>query len=110
MQARSEVHRQRAVHDVILIGISTVLQDDPKLTVRLEEHGFCQPLGAVVDTCARLPLSSHLVKKRAEELTLSTAGLQGPDDLRQTVISSISELRKSGVSVVQIPLTSQTKR
>lgn len=105
-QARSEVHRQRAVHDVILIGISTALQDDPKLTVRLEENDYCQPLAAVVDTYARLPLSSYLVEKRAEEITLYTAGLQVPGKMKQAVLSRISELKKRGVRVVQIPLDS----
>lgn len=59
--ARERVHQMRHLHDVVLVGIGTVLADDPELTVRLEGE-WKQPVRVVVDAGARLPLESKLVQ------------------------------------------------
>jgi 3,4-dihydroxy 2-butanone 4-phosphate synthase/GTP cyclohydrolase II len=51
-------HRLRSFHDAILIGIGTVLADDPHLTVRLAEGDHPQPV--VVDSRLRLPAAARL--------------------------------------------------
>ncbi len=51
-------HRLRSLHDAILVGIGTVLADDPKLTVRLVEGDSPQPV--IVDSRLRLPASARL--------------------------------------------------
>ncbi|MEN5144811.1 RibD family protein [Brevundimonas diminuta] len=43
-QARLQGHRLRAAHDVILVGVETVLADDPELTVRLPSNLLPSPL------------------------------------------------------------------
>ncbi|MCI0695594.1 bifunctional diaminohydroxyphosphoribosylaminopyrimidine deaminase/5-amino-6-(5-phosphoribosylamino)uracil reductase RibD [candidate division KSB1 bacterium] len=58
-QARRLVHRWRWQNDAIMVGIGTVLADDPQLTVR-EEPGQ-QPRRIIVDTNLRLPLSAKLL-------------------------------------------------
>jgi diaminohydroxyphosphoribosylaminopyrimidine deaminase / 5-amino-6-(5-phosphoribosylamino)uracil reductase len=60
--ARRLVHELRAGHDAVLIGIETALKDDPELTVRLAGFEGYQPARIVLDTHARLPLSSKLVQ------------------------------------------------
>lgn len=52
-------HHLRASHDAILVGIGTVIADDPRLTARLVEGKNPQPI--IVDTHLRFPLSARLL-------------------------------------------------
>ncbi|WP_306118713.1 MULTISPECIES: bifunctional diaminohydroxyphosphoribosylaminopyrimidine deaminase/5-amino-6-(5-phosphoribosylamino)uracil reductase RibD [unclassified Roseitalea] len=63
--ARAQSHVLRAEHDAVLIGIGTALEDDPELTCRLPGMEDRTPRRIVVDTDARLPLSSQLVETAA---------------------------------------------
>jgi len=58
-ESRDLVHRWRAEHDAIAVGIGTALADDPLLTARLD--GARQPKRVVFDSQARLPLHSQLL-------------------------------------------------
>jgi 3,4-dihydroxy 2-butanone 4-phosphate synthase/GTP cyclohydrolase II len=51
-----QTHRLRAAHDGILVGIGTILADDPRLTVRLVDGPQPQPV--LVDTHLRTPASA----------------------------------------------------
>ena len=66
--AREEVHRTRAAVGAVMVGINTVLQDDPLLTCRIP--GGRNPLRVVCDSGLRTPLDSALVKTAAEVPTL----------------------------------------
>ncbi len=60
--ARAEVHRLRAGHDAIAIGIETALIDDPWLTVRYVDTPGTPPVRVVFDRHARLPFDSRLMQ------------------------------------------------
>lgn len=60
--AREAVHRLRADHDAVLIGVETALADDPELTVRLDGHNGPQPARVVLDSRQRLSPDSRLAR------------------------------------------------
>lgn len=68
--ARQEANRLRAGFDAILVGIGTVLADDPQLTVRAQSVRV-PPRRVVLDSDARLPLSSRLLADPAPVLVLA---------------------------------------
>lgn len=69
--ARAQGHRLRASHDAILVGVETLLADDPELTVRLGEEGrdVAQPLRMVLDSRLRTPSSAKVASGNALILT-----------------------------------------
>jgi GTP cyclohydrolase II len=63
-------HKLRAAHDAILVGVNTVISDNPYLTVRLAEGR--SPLPIVLDSHLRLPLNSNLLKNNLPPLIATT--------------------------------------
>ncbi len=61
-EARAEVHRWRAQHDAVGVGMGTVLADDPALTVRDAKAPRVPPLRVVFSRSGRLPVTSVLAR------------------------------------------------
>jgi diaminohydroxyphosphoribosylaminopyrimidine deaminase / 5-amino-6-(5-phosphoribosylamino)uracil reductase len=59
--AMREVHLLRASHDAIMVGVGTVLSDNPQLNVRLQGLEDRSPVRVILDSNLRLPLTSKLV-------------------------------------------------
>ena len=69
-EARAVGHELRARLMGIVVGIGTVLADDPSLTCRIEGREVRQPVRVVVDSQARLPLDSRLATTAREFRTV----------------------------------------
>lgn len=69
-QSRLQGHHLRASHDAILVGVQTVLADNPRLTARIAGQDPRQPLRVVLDSQLRTPASSHLAN---DALIVTTA-------------------------------------
>lgn len=67
-EARTHVHKQRNHYRAIMVGVGTVLADDPLLTCRLE--GGRNPIRIICDTSLRTPLSSQIVQTAKEVPTI----------------------------------------
>lgn len=74
-QAREHVHYVRSQVDAILVGISTILKDDPKLTVRLPtktspQTSLRQPVRVILDSTLRIPQSAQVLRWMVENPTV----------------------------------------
>ena len=63
-ESRLDVHHYRNTNDAILVGVNTVLADNPRLTTRLPTGGK-NPIRIVLDSSLRTPADSHLINDGA---------------------------------------------
>lgn len=68
--AREDVHYYRHEHDAILVGIQTVLYDNPRLTTRLD--GGRNPVRVILDTHLRTPVDANIVTDEKAETWIFT--------------------------------------
>ena len=109
--ARLEGHRLRAAHDAILVGVETVLADDPELTARLPGRPVDQPLRVVLDSRLRTPAtakvasgSDSLILTAVSPAAIGTAVVEQVEveDGRPSVAACLSVLSRRGVTSVLI--------
>ncbi len=100
-EARRQAHTIRDQSDAILVGIGTVLYDNPLLTVRLHDEetgagGPSHPLRIVVDSYARTPVDSAMLAPDAPgDTIIAVSNLANPE--------RIEALRATGADVLAVP-------
>ena len=99
-EARSQAHRLRADVDAVLVGIGTVLRDDPQLTARLGSDPVQldprQPLRVVVDSRLRIPLRAAVLQRQEDAHTVIATTRLAP-------LKKIERLQASGIDVLIMP-------
>lgn len=92
-ESMTMTHQIRTLCDAILVGIETVLADDPKLTVRLVPGRSPQPI--VLDTRLRMPLAAALVRRSdVSSWVVSSDGTNG---------KRARDLTRAGVRILSCP-------
>ena len=93
-QARTHVQELRHQNDAILVGVGTVIADDPLLTDRSGHPRRRRLLRVILDSCLRLPIESRIVKTAEGDVLLLCSFAEEKKKV---------ELQKQGIRVQQLP-------
>jgi len=81
--SRQFVHEIRHAVDAIMVGIGTVLKDDPQLTTRLEGRETKDPLRIVLDTNLSIPEKARMLHLSSDSGILIVCGDSAPSEKRK---------------------------
>ncbi|HDR13886.1 MAG TPA: bifunctional diaminohydroxyphosphoribosylaminopyrimidine deaminase/5-amino-6-(5-phosphoribosylamino)uracil reductase RibD [Desulfobacteraceae bacterium] len=95
-RSRHLVHRLRDRVDVVMVGVGTVLADNPRLTVRAVRRANPQPYRVIVDSNLRTPKEAAVVACGDPERTIIAVGKGAPRVRRR-------EFSDAGVELVECP-------
>lgn len=97
-ESRTKVQTLRAQHDAVMVGIQTVLSDDPRLTVR--DVPGRSPIRVIVDSKLRLSPTAQLVQT-AREISTCVVTTQGAP------VAAEEALDQAGIRVIRVPPTAE---
>jgi diaminohydroxyphosphoribosylaminopyrimidine deaminase/5-amino-6-(5-phosphoribosylamino)uracil reductase len=97
-ESRTRVHQLRGQHDAVMLGVNTVLADDPRLTVR--DVPGRSPIRVVIDSKLRLPTTSHLAQTALQTPTCVMT-TQAATEAAENALAAL------GVRVVRVPATAE---
>ena len=98
-QSRRFAHRLRSRHDAVLVGVNTVLKDNPRLDVRLVRGR--NPVKIILDSRLRTPLTARLLQKDAKRTIIAVTHQASPRRIKQ--------FEKLGVRILALPGDRQGK-
>ena len=100
-KSRQTTHRLRSRADGIMVGIKTVLEDDPALTTRLEDESENRdPIRIIVDSKARLPLNARVINVDSRVPVIVAVTENAPAE-------KCEALRDKGIEVLALPSENQ---
>jgi len=95
-ESRAVVHRLRDRYDAILVGVGTVLADNPSLTTRLPGGGGKDPVRVVLDSRARTPADAQIITQPSQAPTIIVTTSAAPRE-------KLRQLSDAGAQVMQLP-------
>lgn len=95
--ARQQVHEMRHASDAILVGVDTVIRDDPGLTTRLEGKTGKDPLRIVLDAGLRIPETAKMLTQESTADTLVVTAANPPNNEKKARLAS------KGVRILSLP-------
>jgi diaminohydroxyphosphoribosylaminopyrimidine deaminase/5-amino-6-(5-phosphoribosylamino)uracil reductase len=91
-KSRAHVMRLRAQSDAIVVGVGTVVADDPSLTIRIGQR-VSSKRRIVLDPTARMPLTSKLVSDAYRSSTVVVSSLEAPADRIEALEKLVKVMR-----------------
>jgi diaminohydroxyphosphoribosylaminopyrimidine deaminase/5-amino-6-(5-phosphoribosylamino)uracil reductase len=92
-ESRRFVHRMRRASDAIMVGVNTIVMDDPRLTVR-EGQSEKYPLRIIVDSKGRVLPTARVFSEPGKTMVATAPGV-APE--------TVNELKNVGAEVVEMP-------
>ena len=96
------LHRLRCSVDAIIIGISTVIIDNPRLTVRLVKRHGTTPVRIIVDSIGRIPLDSKILKSASKITTIVAVTKRASDERVDKIKSAGAIVIVAGTKTVDL--------
>jgi diaminohydroxyphosphoribosylaminopyrimidine deaminase/5-amino-6-(5-phosphoribosylamino)uracil reductase len=93
-------HHLRDIHDAILVGINTIIKDDPLLTTRLPQKRRKDPLRFILDTHLRIPLEAKVLHLNSLSPTIIVTSFNAS-------LEKIKSLQRLGAEVWQVETEKQ---
>ncbi|MCL6611722.1 MAG: bifunctional diaminohydroxyphosphoribosylaminopyrimidine deaminase/5-amino-6-(5-phosphoribosylamino)uracil reductase RibD [Peptococcaceae bacterium] len=101
-EAREHGHRLRDRYDAVMVGVNTVLADDPSLTTRLPGGGR-DPVRLVLDSMARTPPGSRVINRDSAAPAIIVVTERAPRE-------RVSRLIEAGAQVLSVPAEAEGSR
>jgi len=96
-QSRNFVHRLRDRVDGVLVGVGTIIADNPSLTTRIGSRRGRDPIRIIVDTYLRIPQDAKVLNLDSDSMTLLATG----KDIKPGLLK---KFERDGVSIVRCPI------
>ena len=92
-ESRIYAHKLRSSNDAVLIGVKTVIKDNPTLTTRLVKGK--NPLRVIVDSCLTTPIDSRIIKDVSSNPVVIAITVKAPS-------KRIRQFEKKGVEIIVV--------
>ncbi|MBT2694827.1 bifunctional diaminohydroxyphosphoribosylaminopyrimidine deaminase/5-amino-6-(5-phosphoribosylamino)uracil reductase RibD [Bacillus sp. ISL-55] len=92
-EARKDVHQFRHTYDAILVGVNTVIKDNPSLTTRLEAGGK-NSIRVILDSTLRTPLESGVITDQAAPTIIVTGADAEPE--------KAEKFKEQGIEIIKL--------
>ncbi len=91
-KSRLQVHNLRNKFSAIMVGVNTVIKDNPELTCRIKNGN--DPIRIIVDSTLRIPINSKVLQNKDNKTIIATT--------KRASINSMQELLKKNIKVIII--------